>query len=102
VALEAQACGTPVVAAAVGGLPVAVRDGVTGFLVNGHDPLDWARTLRRFVADPALGPRMGAEAARHAAGFGWTNAAAETVEVYSRAMDSALDRAASRLLDTAR
>ncbi|MFC1420127.1 D-inositol-3-phosphate glycosyltransferase [Streptacidiphilus cavernicola] len=87
VALEAQACGTPVVAAAVGGLPVAVRNGETGFLVDGHDPRDWARTLRRFIDDPALGPRMGEAAARHAAGFGWANAAAETAAVYGGAMD---------------
>ena len=46
VAIEAQACGTPVVAADVGGLPVAVRDGVTGFLVPGHDPRDYAEVLR--------------------------------------------------------
>ena len=45
VAIEAQACGTPVVAAAVGGLPVAVRDGVTGTLVNGHDVDDWAQAI---------------------------------------------------------
>ena len=45
VALEAQACGTPVVAAAVGGLVTAVRDGVSGVLVDGHDPGDWARVL---------------------------------------------------------
>ena len=45
VALEAQACGTPVVAAAVGGLVTAVRDGVSGVLVDGHDPRDWARVL---------------------------------------------------------
>ena len=45
VALEAQACGTPVVAAAVGGLVTAVRDGVSGVLVDGHDPDDWARVL---------------------------------------------------------
>ena len=43
VAIKAQACRTPVVAAAVGGLPVAVRDGVTGALVGGHDVERWAR-----------------------------------------------------------
>ena len=46
VALEAQACGTPVVAAAVGGLVTAVRDGVSGLLVDGHDPYDWAQVHR--------------------------------------------------------
>ena len=45
VALEAQACGTPVVAAAVGGLRTAVRDGFSGVLVDGHDPEAWARVL---------------------------------------------------------
>ena len=88
VALEAQACGTPVVAAAVGGLPVAVRDGETGFLVDGHDPRDWAATLRRLVDDPELVTRMGAAAARHAAAFGWAGAAADTAEVYAQAMQA--------------
>ena len=50
VALEAQACGTPVVAAAVGGLVTAVRDQVSGVLVDGHDPVDWARALGRLLA----------------------------------------------------
>ena len=45
VLIEAMACGTPVVAAAVGGLPVAVRDGVTGALVAGHEPGQWATTI---------------------------------------------------------
>ncbi|MCZ4120840.1 D-inositol-3-phosphate glycosyltransferase [Streptomyces sp. H39-S7] len=86
VAIEAQACGTPVVAAAVGGLPVAVKDGETGFLVPGHDPADYARALRRFVDQPHLGDRLGEAAARHAQEFGWGRAATSTADVYSAAM----------------
>src|SRR6476646_3522626 len=53
VAVEAQACGTPVVAAAVGGLPVAVADGVSGALVDGHEPGQWADAISGLLArDP--------------------------------------------------
>ncbi|WP_225848051.1 D-inositol-3-phosphate glycosyltransferase [Streptomyces sp. HPF1205] len=85
-AIEAQACGTPVVAAAVGGLPVAVRDGHTGFLVPGHDPRAYAEVLRRFVDHPHLVDRLGAAAARHARDFGWDAAAADTAGVYAEAV----------------
>ncbi|WP_399218611.1 D-inositol-3-phosphate glycosyltransferase [Streptomyces sp. SAJ15] len=86
VAIEAQACGTPVVAAAVGGLPVAVRHGVSGFLVHGHDPADYAAALHGFVADATLSERMGAAAAQHARSFGWDTAAAATADVYQAAL----------------
>ncbi|MFP8905618.1 D-inositol-3-phosphate glycosyltransferase [Streptomyces atacamensis] len=86
VAVEAQACGTPVVAASVGGLPVAVRDGVSGLLVDGHEPAGYARALRRLIDDRELAARMGEAAARHASGFGWDTAAATTAEVYAEAM----------------
>ncbi|UGY92149.1 D-inositol-3-phosphate glycosyltransferase [Streptomyces gobiensis] len=86
VAIEAQACGTPVIAAAVGGLPVAVRDGVSGFLIAGHEPSEYARALRRFVGNPELSARMGEAAARHARGFGWEAAARGTAEVYGEAI----------------
>ncbi|WP_441349479.1 D-inositol-3-phosphate glycosyltransferase [Streptomyces sp. RKAG337] len=86
VAIEAQACGTPVIAAAVGGLSVAVRDGETGFLVPGHDPADYARALRRFIDQPHLGEQLGEAAARHAQAFGWGRAAASTADVYTDAM----------------
>ncbi|MEU4201048.1 glycosyltransferase [Streptomyces sp. NPDC039022] len=86
VAVEAQACGTPVIAAAVGGLPVAVHDGVSGFLISGHDPADYARALGRFARDTSLAGRMGAAAARHARSFGWDTAAAATAEVYTAAV----------------
>ncbi|NUO46111.1 MAG: D-inositol-3-phosphate glycosyltransferase [Streptomyces sp.] len=85
VAIEAQAAGTPVLAASVGGLPVAVRDGETGFLVRGHNPADYARVLARFADDPQLASRAGAAAARHAQSFGWDTAAAATADVYTAA-----------------
>ncbi|MFG2111094.1 D-inositol-3-phosphate glycosyltransferase [Streptomyces sp. NPDC048718] len=86
VAIEAQAAGTPVVAASVGGLPVAVRDGVSGFLVQGHDPADYARMLARFAGDAELSARMGEAAARHAGSFGWDAAAGRTADVYTAAI----------------
>ncbi|MFI6654442.1 D-inositol-3-phosphate glycosyltransferase [Streptomyces sp. NPDC050523] len=86
VAVEAQACGTPVIAAEVGGLPVAVRDGVSGTLVPGHDPADYARALRAFADDPHLSARMGRSAARHARSFGWDTAATATAQVYAAAV----------------
>ncbi|HET6635264.1 MAG TPA: D-inositol-3-phosphate glycosyltransferase [Streptomyces sp.] len=86
VAAEAQACGTPVVAASVGGLPVAVRDGESGMLIDGHEPAAYADVLRRFAADPSLTDRMGAAAARHAQDFGWDATAAATADLYAAAV----------------
>ncbi|MGW3865902.1 glycosyltransferase, partial [Streptomyces sp. NPDC005047] len=88
VAIEAQAAGTPVLAASVGGLPVAVRDGITGRLVQGHDPAAYARVLRDFADNPELTPKMGDAAARHAQSFGWESAAAATADVYTAAIQS--------------
>ncbi|MEW1615106.1 MULTISPECIES: D-inositol-3-phosphate glycosyltransferase [unclassified Streptomyces] len=86
VAIEAQAAGTPVVAAAVGGLPVAVRDQVSGFLIPGHDPEAYARALERFADAPELVERMGAAATAHAQSFGWDTAASATADVYTAAL----------------
>jgi D-inositol-3-phosphate glycosyltransferase len=82
VAVEAQAAGTPVVAAAVGGLPTAVRDGVSGLLVEGHDPDDYAAAIGRIAGSPALRDQMSRAAVRQAARFAWDRTAERTVEAY--------------------
>ena len=71
VAVESQACGTPVVAAAVGGLHTAVRDGESGVLVQGHDPGDYARVLLDLLDAPQRLRQMSRAAVRHGAAFGW-------------------------------
>jgi D-inositol-3-phosphate glycosyltransferase len=86
VALESQACGTPVAAASVGGLRTAVRDGVSGVLVEGHDPHDWARVLSRFVHQPAWRDALATGAVTQAASFGWSATASRLADVYARAM----------------
>jgi D-inositol-3-phosphate glycosyltransferase len=75
VALEAAACGVPVVAAAVGGLTTLVDDGRTGFLVEGRDPADYAKPLAAILGDPALARRLGRAAARRAGAYTWRSAA---------------------------
>jgi D-inositol-3-phosphate glycosyltransferase len=86
VAVESQACGTPVVAASVGGLRTAVRDGESGVLVDGHDPADYARVLRDLIVAPRRLRRMSKAALRHAAGFGWQGTVDRLVEVYTEAV----------------
>jgi D-inositol-3-phosphate glycosyltransferase len=88
VAIEAQACGTPVVAARVGGLSTAVSDGVSGVLVDGHDPADYASALHRLLTDPELREAMSQKAVRHAETFGWDVTADRTLAVYDEAIDS--------------
>ncbi|MBA9003255.1 D-inositol-3-phosphate glycosyltransferase [Actinomadura cellulosilytica] len=86
VAAEAQACGTPVVAAAVGGLRTAVRDGESGVLIDGHDPADYAAVLARLEAEPRLRERLARGAVRHAHRFGWEVTVDRLLEVYTGAL----------------
>jgi D-inositol-3-phosphate glycosyltransferase len=83
VALEAQACGTPVIAAAVGGLRYAVADGTSGFLVRGHDPSGYALRILDILREPSLAERLGRAATHHAARFSWETTATEIRDVYS-------------------
>ncbi|HYH33572.1 MAG TPA: D-inositol-3-phosphate glycosyltransferase [Nocardioides sp.] len=85
VAVEAQATGTPVVAAAVGGLTTVVRDGVSGLLVDGHDPRQWAAAIRRLLADEQLRARLSAGAVAQARDFSWDRTADRMLEVYGQA-----------------
>jgi len=82
VALEAQACGTPVIGAAVGGLRYTVADGSSGMLVEGHDPGAYADRILALLRDPALARSMSQAAIGHAARFSWDATAAGLGEVY--------------------
>jgi D-inositol-3-phosphate glycosyltransferase len=87
VAVESQACGTPVVAAGVGGLLTAVADGRSGLLVDGHDPASYARAVRQVITSPALRDELARGAVRHAGRFGWEATAEQVLDVYTEAID---------------
>lgn len=84
VALEAMACGTPVVASQVGGLAFLVRDGETGFTVPEGDPSALCDKLMRLLSDPALNERMGRAAERYAQQYRWESVASQIAAVYRR------------------
>jgi D-inositol-3-phosphate glycosyltransferase len=90
VAVEAQACGTPVIAAAVGGLHTAVQDGVSGILIDGHDPAAYARVLASLLASPRRRDRLSAGAVMHASRFGWGVTVDRLLTVYAGAMNAPL------------
>jgi len=83
VALEAAACGVPVVAAAVGGLRTLVDDGVSGFLVEDRDPASFARAVECVLADPGRAAWMGAAAARGSRRYSWSTTAARLRRSYA-------------------
>ncbi len=95
VAIEAQACGTPVVASRVGGLPTAVRDGISGVLVDGHDASTWADQILTVAMNDELRAKLSAGAIAHASHFGWGDTTDKLISVYNEAVKSSLVRAQS-------
>ena len=85
VAAEAQATGTPGVAAAVGGLTTVVVDGETGLLLDTHDPDAWAHALGRVLLDDGLRARLAEGARARSGAFSWEDTAERTLAVYERA-----------------
>jgi D-inositol-3-phosphate glycosyltransferase len=83
VAMEAQACGTPVVAASVGGLRTAVRDGYSGVLVDSRDPGRYARAVRDLIGSPATLARLRHGARQHASRFSWSATVDSLLQLYT-------------------
>jgi D-inositol-3-phosphate glycosyltransferase len=86
VALESQSCGTPVVAASVGGLPTAVADGISGLLVDGHDPRVWADVIGELLDSPERLAQLARRARLHASSFSWERTAAGLLGAYGAAL----------------
>jgi len=83
VAVEAQSCATPVVAARVGGLTHAVSDGESGYLIDGWNPGDYASKVIDVLSDEALGERLSAGAAKFSENFSWDSTADRLLELYA-------------------
>ena len=96
VAVEAQAAGTPVVAARVGGLPLAVADGETGLLVQGHGTDAWAQALEQLLIDDPTRIHMGEQAVAHAKAFSWSASASKLIEVYTDTLNGYVPGVATR------
>ena len=83
VALEAAACGVPVVASAVGGLLSLVDDGVTGRLIEGRNPLHYAQAMASIIGDTDLSASMSEAAVKRASSYTWGFAAARLRRLYT-------------------
>lgn len=90
VALEASACGTPVIASDVGALPSVVLDGQTGYIVPPARPRALARATNELLGNADLRDRFGLAATKHARAFSWDATVGRTYCLYNRVLDNAL------------
>ena len=97
VALEAMACGTPVVASRVGGLTVTVRDGETGYLIPWHYPQPFAERMALLLGDEELRRSFGRTAREAVKGFGWSSIADALESLYRELLGKSEAKVASRL-----
>ncbi len=88
VALEAMACGTPVVASQVGGLAYLVQDEVTGFVVPSDDPVALSQKLKTLMSNPVLRKKLGAQAALHAQEYDWEKIARRIMNLYEDTLNN--------------
>jgi D-inositol-3-phosphate glycosyltransferase len=98
VALEAQACGRPVVASGVSGLRSVVRDGVSGYLIDGDDPALYAERIGRVLANPELAQQMGLRGRLLAQRFSWTRTADRLEGLFENVIESGQARVQAGVL----
>ncbi len=94
VALEAMACGTPVVASQVGGLAFLVQDGRTGYVVPDDDPALLAERLAKLISQPELRQQLGRQANDYAQNYAWEKITARIAELYWQVLDTSIHPAA--------
>lgn len=87
VALEAMACGTPVIASQVGGLAFLVQDGITGFVVPGGDIKALSKTLIKLIQQPELRMQLGRQAAEYASWYSWDKISTRIRSVYDELLN---------------
>lgn len=88
VALEAMACGTPVVASQVGGLGFLVQDGITGFVVPDGEPDALSERLYRLICEPDLRKKLGEQASKFAQSYAWQNITSQIITLYGQVLSS--------------
>jgi len=98
VGLEAQACGRPVVGSDTTGLRSVVRDDVSGYLIDGHEPAAYAERIGRLLDDPELAQQMGRRGRLLAQRFSWTRTADRLQELF----EGLIERTQVRVHATAR